>query len=129
MRRVATPDVFPILTAVTDAALVDADFSDGLQCVFRTGWPLRCKGRSRRLRPEILSDRDRASFRLKGAPQLCKIPADGRLAQLAERWPHMPEVTGSSPVSSTINRGRALTVCSFAREPRMKVSVFFDGQN
>lgn len=25
----------------------------------------------------------------------------GRLAQLAERWPHMPEVTGSSPVSST----------------------------
>src|SRR5262249_56597061 len=41
----------------------------------------------------------------------------------------MPEVTGSSPVSSTINRGRALTVCSFAREPPMKVSVFFDGQN
>src|SRR5438093_184314 len=41
----------------------------------------------------------------------------------------MPEVTGSSPVSSTINRGRELTICSFAREPPMKVSVFFDGQN
>src|SRR2546429_9945705 len=32
----------------------------------------------------------------------------GRLAQLAERWPHMPEVTGSSPVSSTIYNDNVL---------------------
>jgi hypothetical protein len=43
----------------------------------------------------------RPGFRLKPVLQLCSIPSHGRLAQLAERWPHMPEVTGSSPVSST----------------------------
>src|SRR5438093_2830814 len=40
--------------------------------------------------------------RLTGAARVVNFPDHGRLAQLAERWPHMPEVTGSSPVSSTI---------------------------
>ena len=39
--------------------------------------------------------------RLTGAARVVNFPDHGRLAQLAERWPHMPEVTGSSPVSST----------------------------
>ena len=40
--------------------------------------------------------------RLTGAARVVNFPDHGRLAQLAERWPHMPEVAGSSPASSTI---------------------------
>ena len=42
-------------------------------------------------------------YGLKPAAQVVRYPGHGRLAQLAEHRPHMPGVTGSSPVSSTIS--------------------------
>ena len=41
--------------------------------------------------------------------QLCSIQGAGRIAQLGERWPYKPEVTGSSPVPPTSERLRQVT--------------------
>ena len=57
-------------------------------------WPTRCRTRCRACRPHV---------RLTRCLQVRSIPRHGRLAQLAEHRPHMPGVTGSSPVSSTIS--------------------------